>query len=102
MRGITPGPLATHDAAARVRRRCLGNGGPMRANRPPHSRPGASLMHQSDIAITPLPLLRATSGDPLQVCRLTVADLLHGGEATLHLRRAGADFSFPLTLPAGS
>src|SRR5687767_5554600 len=59
-------------------------------------------MPDSDLALTPLPLLRATSGDPLQVCRLTVADLPQGGEAMLHLRREGADFSFPLTLPAGS
>jgi Glycosyl hydrolases family 38 N-terminal domain len=46
----------------------------------------------------PLPLLRLFENEPQQVCRFTAGGGQHGSEATLVVRREGAEWTFPLHL----
>lgn len=51
--------------------------------------------------LTFTPLLVPGDNGPNQICRLQIADLPHPSTGTLTIRRDGADWSFPLNLPAG-
>ena len=58
--------------------------------------------HDLGFDFRPLPLLLVADDEPLQVCRLTVDGQPHATTGTFHVRRQGAEFAFPLDVPAGA